>query len=161
MRRSAVLAIAVLFLTCAVEARAQRYEPAYERIRAGLVREPDRVAMARGVMELRRRGETRTDLANSRASERRERATRPERAGGAASEGACRGVRGAKPLGYDSVWDGLLIGAGIGAGGGYFWARNICGSNDAECFAIAAPAGVLGGAAIGAAVGAVLDAFSK
>ena len=33
------------------------------------------------------------------ASERRERATRPERAGEAASEGACRGVRGAKPLG--------------------------------------------------------------
>jgi hypothetical protein len=33
------------------------------------------------------------------ASEHRERATRPERAGAAASEGACRGVRGAKPLG--------------------------------------------------------------
>ena len=33
------------------------------------------------------------------ASERRERATRPERAGAAASEGACRGDRGAKPLG--------------------------------------------------------------
>ena len=33
------------------------------------------------------------------ASERSERATRPERAGGAASEGACRGVRGAmKPV---------------------------------------------------------------
>jgi len=29
----------------------------------------------------------------------RERATRPERAAEAASEGACRGVRGAKPLG--------------------------------------------------------------
>ena len=39
------------------------------------------------------------------ASERRERATRPERAGEAASEGACRGVRGAKPLGviFDEV----------------------------------------------------------
>ena len=34
------------------------------------------------------------------ASERRERATRPERAGAAASEGACRGVGGAKPLGF-------------------------------------------------------------
>ena len=33
------------------------------------------------------------------ASEHRERATRPERAGEAAREGACRGVRGAKPLG--------------------------------------------------------------
>jgi hypothetical protein len=35
----------------------------------------------------------------SSASERRERATRPERAGDAARERACRGVRGAKPLG--------------------------------------------------------------
>src|SRR6185503_14195589 len=33
------------------------------------------------------------------ASERRERATRPARAGEAASEDACRRVRGAKPLG--------------------------------------------------------------
>ncbi|HEY7055196.1 MAG TPA: hydrogenase nickel incorporation protein HypB [Vicinamibacterales bacterium] len=33
------------------------------------------------------------------ASGRRERATRPERAGVAASEGGCKGVRGAKPLG--------------------------------------------------------------
>ena len=33
------------------------------------------------------------------ASERSERATRTERAGAAACEGACRGVRGAKPLG--------------------------------------------------------------
>jgi hypothetical protein len=33
------------------------------------------------------------------ASECSERATRPERAGEAASEGACRGVRAAKPLG--------------------------------------------------------------
>ena len=34
-----------------------------------------------------------------RSSERSERATRPVRAGAAASEGACRGARGAKPLG--------------------------------------------------------------
>jgi len=33
------------------------------------------------------------------ASEQGERATRPERAGEAARERACRGVRGAKPLG--------------------------------------------------------------
>ena len=38
----------------------------------------------------------------SRASERRERATRPERAGEAARERACWGVRGAKPLERDS-----------------------------------------------------------
>jgi len=33
------------------------------------------------------------------ASEYHERATHPERAGDAAREGACRGVRGAKPFG--------------------------------------------------------------
>jgi VIT1/CCC1 family predicted Fe2+/Mn2+ transporter/rubrerythrin len=39
------------------------------------------------------------------ASERSERATRPERAGDAASEDASRGVRGATPLGSDESWD--------------------------------------------------------
>jgi hypothetical protein len=61
----------------------------------------------------------------------------------------------------DSVWNGALIGAGIGGVGGYIWARNICGSNDPECFAIAAPVGVLVGAGIGAVVGAVADALNK
>ena len=61
----------------------------------------------------------------------------------------------------DSVWNGLLIGAGIGTGGGYLWARDICGASDTECFAIAAPVGILGGAGIGAAVGALLDALHK
>ena len=61
----------------------------------------------------------------------------------------------------DSVWNGLLVGAAIGAAGGYLWARNICGSNDAECFAIAGPVGVLTGAGIGAAVGAIADALHR
>jgi hypothetical protein len=61
----------------------------------------------------------------------------------------------------DSVWNGLLIGAGIGGVGGYVWARNICGSNDSECFAIAAPVGVLAGAGIGAAIGAIADALTR
>ena len=61
----------------------------------------------------------------------------------------------------DSVWNGALIGAGIGGVGGYFWARNICGSNDPECFAITAPVGVLGGGGIGAAIGAILDALDR
>jgi hypothetical protein len=61
----------------------------------------------------------------------------------------------------DSVWNGLLIGAGIGAAGGYIWARDICGSNDTECFFIAGPVGVLAGAGIGAAVGAVADALHR
>ena len=57
----------------------------------------------------------------------------------------------------DSVWDGLLIGAGIGAAGGYVWARHLCGSNDPECFAIAGLVGVLGGVGIGATIGAIVD----
>jgi hypothetical protein len=61
----------------------------------------------------------------------------------------------------DSVWNGALIGAGIGAGGGYVWAHNICGSNDDECFAIAGPVGILSGIGIGAALGAVADALHK
>ena len=61
----------------------------------------------------------------------------------------------------DSVWDGLLIGAGIGAASGYVWARNICGPNDPECLAIAGTVGVLGGTGIGAAIGAIVDALHK
>ena len=61
----------------------------------------------------------------------------------------------------DSVWNGVLIGAGIGGGGGYIWARNICGSNDDECFAIAGPAGMITGIGIGAAIGAVADLLHK
>jgi hypothetical protein len=61
----------------------------------------------------------------------------------------------------DSVWDGLLIGAGIGGGLGYVWARNICGSNDKECSAITNPVGILGGAAIGGAIGAIVDALHR
>jgi hypothetical protein len=61
----------------------------------------------------------------------------------------------------DSVWEGLLIGAAIGGAGGYVWARNICGSDDTECFVITAPVGILGGAGIGALVGAVADKLHK
>jgi hypothetical protein len=59
----------------------------------------------------------------------------------------------------DSVWNGLLIGGGIGAGSGYIWARSLCGTTDDECFAIAGPAGILSGIGIGAAIGAVADAL--
>ena len=59
----------------------------------------------------------------------------------------------------DSVWDGLLIGGGIGAAGGYLWARHLCGPNDPECFAIAGTVGVLGGVGIGATIGAIVDAL--
>ena len=58
----------------------------------------------------------------------------------------------------DSVWNGTLIGAGIGAGSGYIWARSQC-PHDTECFAIAGTVGIIGGAGIGAAVGAIADAL--
>ena len=61
----------------------------------------------------------------------------------------------------DSVWDGALIGAGVGAASGYLWAFGQCGTNDSECFAIAGTVGIIGGAGIGAAVGAVVDALHK
>ena len=61
----------------------------------------------------------------------------------------------------DSVWDGALIGAGVGAASGYLWAFAQCGTNDSECFTIAGTVGIIGGAAIGAAAGAVVDALHK
>ena len=62
----------------------------------------------------------------------------------------------------DSIWEGLLIGAAIGGAGGYVWARQICGgTDDTECFLISAPVGILGGAGIGALVGAVADKLHK
>jgi hypothetical protein len=59
----------------------------------------------------------------------------------------------------DSLWNGPLIGAGIGAAGGAVWGLQTCGSNDTESFAIAGPVGILGGAGIGAVVGAIADAL--
>jgi hypothetical protein len=59
----------------------------------------------------------------------------------------------------DSIWNGLLIGAGIGAAGGAIWGLNVCGTTDDECFAIAGPAGIITGAGIGAAIGAIADAL--
>jgi hypothetical protein len=60
----------------------------------------------------------------------------------------------------DSVWNGLLIGAAAGGVGGYIWARHECG-DDQECAAITNPVGILVGAGIGAAIGGILDAFSR
>ena len=61
----------------------------------------------------------------------------------------------------DSVWNGILIGAGVGAAGGAVWGLAICGSSDDECFAIAGPVGIISGAGIGAAVGAIADALHR
>jgi hypothetical protein len=65
-----------------------------------------------------------------------------------------------QPPQRDSVVNGVFIGLGIGVAGGYLWGRNLCTGNDEECLIRAVPAGVLGGAAIGAAAGALIDAFS-
>src|ERR1051326_8947301 len=65
------------------------------------------------------------------ASERSERATRSERAGEAARESACRGVRGAKPLGQKM----RIVIAGAGAIGGYIGARLARAGADVVLFA--------------------------
>jgi hypothetical protein len=54
----------------------------------------------------------------------------------------------------------VLLGAAAGGAGGYLWASGQCDSNDSECSAIADPIGVLGGAAIGALVGGLVDAVT-
>ncbi|HSL23136.1 MAG TPA: hypothetical protein VK886_16515 [Vicinamibacterales bacterium] len=59
----------------------------------------------------------------------------------------------------DSVWNGLLIGAGIGLGAGLLWGKSLC-PNDDECLAITMPVGGLAGLGIGAAAGAIVDALS-
>jgi hypothetical protein len=59
----------------------------------------------------------------------------------------------------DSVWNGTFIGAGAGAASGAVWGLKTCGSNDNECFAIAGPVGIISGAGIGAAIGAIADAL--
>ena len=142
MRASTIAAVlAVVLMGAAAEARGQDYQPSYERIRAGL----ERAAMTSPTIAIAHRNVA---------------ADAPEPTAAARSAATARRNR-QQTSGRDSVWNGLLIGAGIGAGGGYLWARNICGSNDAECFAITAPVGVLGGAGIGAAVGALLDALHK
>jgi hypothetical protein len=135
--------LVIILMSCAGDARGEGYKPSYERIRARLEHDPVTLRrLARAVT----RGQMTADG--------------PEPMRRAPSAAAARRNR-PQTSGRDSVWNGLLIGAGIGAGGGYLWARNICGSNDAECFAITKPVGVLGGAGIGAAVGALLDALQK
>jgi hypothetical protein len=73
-----------------------------------------------------------------------------------------RGRQASSPVSRsDSVWEGTLIGAAIGGAGGFVWARQICGADDSECVAIAGPVGILGGAGIGALVGAIADKLHK
>jgi hypothetical protein len=60
----------------------------------------------------------------------------------------------------DPLWNGVVIGVGVGAAGGYAWGRDMCG-DDEECSIRAIPVGILGGALIGGAVGAIADALHK
>lgn len=60
----------------------------------------------------------------------------------------------------DSVWNGALIGAGLGAGSGYLWARSQC-PNDTECFAIASPIGIVVGGGLGLLAGVLVDAMTR
>jgi len=59
----------------------------------------------------------------------------------------------------DSVWNGALIGAAIGAAGGFVWSREECGWNDDECAVYTGLVGIPVGTAIGAAAGAIADAL--
>jgi hypothetical protein len=59
----------------------------------------------------------------------------------------------------DSVWNGALIGAAIGAASGFVWSREECGWNDDECAVYTGLVGIPVGTAIGAAAGAIADAL--
>lgn len=59
----------------------------------------------------------------------------------------------------DSLWNGLLIGAGVGIVATEVWARQTCG-NDGECAAITRLVGWGALAGGGAAVGALFDRFT-
>ena len=60
----------------------------------------------------------------------------------------------------DSIWNGVVIGAAVGAAGGYVWGRSLC-PGDRECLYRTVPAGILAGAGIGAAIGGILDALRR
>jgi|RhiMethySRZTD1v2_1073278.scaffolds.fasta_scaffold1570289_1 hypothetical protein len=143
MRTTAIALIFPILLGCAAGAGAQENRPGDDRMPAGLEQhatKPPVIAQA-----LQRISSTPDAL---RAPSRSAAARTPSRTT-------------SRPSRHDSVWNGALIGAGVGAAGGYLWASNLCGSNDAECFSVAGPVGILSGAGIGAAVGAVLDALTK
>jgi hypothetical protein len=120
-----------VLLATTVNGVAAEPAPSYHRIRAGLRREP--VASRLVVARL----PTPATIARARAQS-----------------------TGKKP--QASLWRGAAIGAGIGALiGGFIWAPSICSSNDSECTAITVPVGLLGGAGIGAAAGAVVQALAR
>jgi hypothetical protein len=131
-KAASLMVLSVLFWASTAAASEDTYTPSLDRIRAGLAREAPQP----------------------------ERGIKPEdneKAPVARSQTRFEPVRERR----DSVWNGALIGAAAGAGGGYIWAHNICGPNDSECFAIAGPVGILTGAGIGAAVGAIVDLLHR
>jgi hypothetical protein len=70
------------------------------------------------------------------------------------SENTVGEVRRKEP---DRLWNGILIGGGIGVAAGFLAASGVCGQNDSECSAIARPVFVLPGIGIGIAIGALID----
>lgn len=129
-RTTGALVLAVLVATTAKGVAAES-APSYDRIRAGLRREP---VVSRLVVT---RLPAPATVARARAQS-----------------------TGKKP--QASLWRGAAIGGGIGALiGGFIWAPSLCGSNDSECSAITVPVGLLGGAGIGAAAGAIVQALAR
>ena len=58
----------------------------------------------------------------------------------------------------DSLWNGMLIGAGVGAAAGMLFApQALCGSHDTECAVIVRAAIGLPGLAGGIGIGALID----
>jgi hypothetical protein len=57
----------------------------------------------------------------------------------------------------DSVWNGAVIGAGIGAVTGYVWGREMCGGDDDECLIRSVPVGLVIFTPAGALTGALID----
>jgi hypothetical protein len=126
----------VFLLIGAAAAHGQEYTPAYDRIRAGLHR--DASALRRAADRQVRSPQRTSSLRVAPSSAQRATTKR----GG-------------------SVWTSVLIGAGVGAVAGGVWGAAQCDAPDPECTAIAVPAGLLGGAGIGAAVGAIVHAIRR
>ena len=134
MRLKGWIVLAQLVATCA-NAAAHEYTPAYDRIRAGLQREPVASRLIVKSLPVPLRVPVAAPATRVASPPARQRA---------------------------SLWRGAAIGAGIGAAiGGLLWAPSLCSSNDPECTAITVPIGLAAGGGIGAAVGAIVQAIAR
>jgi hypothetical protein len=146
-RQTTTWLLTAIVLSSAAGVHAQEYTPAYDRIRAGLHRDG---ALMRVVRE--------TEVPPAGWPERMStlRAA-PSSPLGVASSSVQRFTTKRR----GSFWMPVLVGAGVGGLAGGVWGRSQCDLPDPECTAIAVPVGVLGGAGIGAAVGAVVHAIRR